>query len=90
MISSRSGLIGTFSVLPVQSSFQEYKNTNPVIYLRGIQYSEMESILQFIYLGEAKFYEERMNEFFNVAKNLDIRELAKGIEDGDETLLFFY
>ena len=45
----------------------------------------MESLLQFIYLGEAKFYEERMNEFLNVAKNLDIRELAKGIEDGDET-----
>ena len=60
-------------------------NSHPVIYLRGIQHSEMESILQFIYLGEAKFYEERMNEFLNVAKNLDIRELAKGIEDGDET-----
>ena len=30
-------------------------NTNPVIYLRGIQYSEMESIMQFIYLGEARF-----------------------------------
>ena len=58
-------------------------NNHPVIYLRGIQYSEMESILQFIYMGEAKFYEERMNEFLNVAKNLDIRELAKGIEDGD-------
>ena len=37
-------------------------NTNPVIYLRGIQYSEMESIMQFIYLGEARLYEERMNE----------------------------
>ena len=58
-------------------------NNHPVIYLRGIQHSEMESILQFIYLGEAKFYEERMNEFLTVAKNLDIRELAKGIEDGD-------
>ena len=45
-------------------------NNHPVIYLRGIQYSEMESILQFIYMGEAKFYEERMNEFLNVAKNL--------------------
>ena len=60
-------------------------NSHPVIYLRGIQHSEMESILQFIYLGEAKFYEERMNEFLNVAKNLDIRELAKGIEDSDST-----
>ena len=58
-------------------------NNHPVIYLRGIQHSEMESILQFIYLGEAKFYEERMNEFLTVAKNLDIWELAKGIDDGD-------
>ena len=61
-------------------------NNHPVIYLRGIQHPEMESILQFIYLGEAKFYEERMNEFLTVAKNLDIRELAKGIEDGDSTI----
>ena len=56
---------------------------NPVIYLRGIQYPEMESILEFIYLGEAKFYKERMNEFIMVAKNLDIRELGKGIMIGD-------
>ena len=28
------------------------KNSSPIIYLRGIQYSEMESIMQFIYLGE--------------------------------------
>ena len=37
------------------------KNTNQIMYLRGIQYSEMESIMQFIYLGEATFYEERMD-----------------------------
>ena len=28
----------------------------PVIYLKSINYSEMESIMQFIYLGEATFY----------------------------------
>jgi len=65
-------------------------NNHPVIYLRGILYSEMESILQFIYLGEAKFYEERMNEFLTVAKNLDIQELSKGIEDGDSTAVNEY
>merc|ERR1711949_108278 len=55
-------------------------NINPVIYLRGIQQSEMESIMQFIYLGEAKFDEERMNEFLKVSKNLEIKELSTGIE----------
>ena len=37
-------------------------NTNsnhPVIYLRGIQYSEIESIFQYIYLGEAKFMRKK-------------------------------
>ena len=60
-------------------------NNHPVIYLRGIQHSEMESILQFIYLGEANFYEERINEFLTVAKNLDFRDLAECFEDGDST-----
>ena len=55
-----------------------------MIYLRGIQHSEIESILQFIYLGEAKFYEDRMNEFLLVAKNLEIRELGKSVEVGGE------
>ena len=52
------------------------KNSNTLMYLRGVQYSEMESIMQFIYLGEATFYEERMDEFLAVAKSLEIKELC--------------
>ena len=52
------------------------KNSNIVMYLRGIQFSELESIMQFIYLGEATFYEERMDEFLAVAKSLEIKELC--------------
>ena len=54
----------------------EIQNQHPVIYLRGIQFSEIESILQFIYLGEAKFLEHRVNEFLSVAKNLEIKEFS--------------
>ena len=53
------------------------KNSNQIMYLRGIQFSEMESIMQFIYLGEATFFEERMDEFIAVAKLLGIKELCK-------------
>ena len=53
------------------------RNNSPIIYLRGIQYSELESIMQFIYLGEATFYEERMDEVLAVAKSLEIKELCK-------------
>ena len=60
-------------------------NNHPVLDLRGIQHSEMESILQFIYLGEASFHKDRMNEFFMVAKSLDIRKLGNSIEVGHFT-----
>merc|ERR1719342_202001 len=42
---------------------------------------EIESILQFIYLGQATFYQDRMNEFLNVAKSLEIKELSKNLDD---------
>ena len=64
-------------------------NTNdnhPVIYLRGIQHSEMKSILKFIYSGESNFHEERMDEFLLVAKNLGIKELGNNAEVGDSVV----
>ena len=39
--------------------FKKEKNSSSIMYLRGIQFSEMESIMQFLYLGEATFFEER-------------------------------
>ena len=56
--------------------FKREKNSSLIMYLRGIQFPEMESILQFIYLGKATFKEERMDEFLAVAKLLEIKELC--------------
>ena len=53
---------------------------HPLIYLRGIQSYEMESILQFMYLGEGKFCYERMGEFMKVAKDLEVKDISKGVE----------
>ena len=58
-------------------------NNHSVVYLRGIQHSDMESILQFIYLGETNLHKERLNEFLIVAKDLGIQELGDGIEVED-------
>ena len=33
-----------------------------------------------MYLVDAKFYEERMNEFMSVANNLEIKDLSKGVQ----------
>jgi len=53
------------------------------IYLRGIEPQEMKSILQFMYLGQATFYQDRMNEFLDVAKSLEIKEISNDVERDD-------
>merc|ERR1712173_401715 len=57
-----------------------------VVYLRGVNEPEMKSILQFMYLGQATFYQDRMNEFINVAKSLEIKEISKNVEYETEDL----
>ena len=52
------------------------QSARSIIFLKGVYSSELESIMQFIYLGEATFYEERMKEFIAVAKSLEIKELC--------------
>ena len=53
---------------------------HPLIYLRGIQSYEMESILQFMYLGEGKSYHERMAELIKIATELEVKEISNGLE----------
>ena len=50
---------------------------HPLIYLRGIQSYEMESLLQFMYLGEGRLNYERMGEFIKVAEDLEVKEISK-------------
>ena len=48
---------------------------NSMIYLRGVNPMDMKSVLEFIYLGQASFYQERIESFLFLAKDLGIEEL---------------
>ena len=45
------------------------KNNQPIIFLKGVKYEELEAILQFIYLGQATFHEERVSKFLEAASS---------------------
>ena len=65
--------------------FKNILNSNPVstsIYLMGVHHDELESILKFIYLGEATCNQKRVNELLNLAMNLDIKGINKNVIDG--------
>ena len=47
----------------------------PVIYLRGIKSREMESIINFIYLGQVIIPQSSMSDFLAVANDLEIEHL---------------
>ena len=65
--------------LVFKSTISDNSLPSLTIFLRGIQSQEIDSILQFLYLGQATFSQERMNEFLNVAKSLEIKEINKNI-----------
>jgi len=52
------------------------KHPNPYIYLRGVFYNDLISILDFIYNGEVNVAQEDLNSFLAVAEELQIKGLT--------------
>ena len=69
-----------------KSIINDLPHNNSVIYLKGIQHQEMESVLEFMYLGVATLDQERINGFLDVAKNLEMKEISEGVKFNDEKL----
>ena len=59
---------------------------HPLVYLRGVNHEELDSILQFIYLGKALLRHSNMKRFALAVKDLQIKKLAE-IRLGDESEL---
>ena len=83
-IKAHMNILGTASPF-FKEIFQKERSSHPTIYLRGIQFFVIESIMQFIYLGKATFFEERMDEFLAVAKSLEIKELCNAKSETDNS-----
>ena len=69
-----------------KSIIDNISEKNSVIYLKGVKYQELEYVLEFIYLGETKFSEEKMEGFLDAATSLEIKEL-KDIRIEKEAIL---
>ena len=86
-IKAHKNILGAWS--PVLKDIFETELGQPsIVYLRGINHSTMESVVQFIYLGEVSLNEDSINDLLSVAKDLKIWQLceAKVIEDETEQI----
>ncbi len=52
------------------------RHPNPYIYLRGVSFTDLASILDFIYNGEVNVAQEDLNSFLAVAEELQIKGLT--------------
>ena len=49
---------------------------HPMIYLSGVKHKQLESILQWMYLGETNVYKDNIDEFVEIGKYLEVKELV--------------
>ena len=68
-----------------KSILDEMNDSKAIVYLKGIKHMELKPILDFIYCGQASFYQERTKEFIKVAKELDVKEIKDVPEEEDYT-----
>ena len=55
------------------------KHPHPLIYMRGIKSDNLTALLDFLYYGEANIYQENLDNFLGIAKELQLQGL-----DGEE------
>merc|ERR1711892_672421 len=50
---------------------------HPLIYLKGVKYQELLSVLNFMYLGEVNIAQDELNSFLAVAEDLRVKGLTQ-------------
>merc|ERR1712016_358844 len=55
---------------------QKSKHPHPLIYLRGFQSKDFESILDFLYFGEANVHQEDLDSFLAIAEEIELKGLT--------------
>ena len=61
-------------------------HSHPLLYLRGIKQTELQAILKFMYFGETQIFENRINDFVSLAKDLEIKEISEEQDESEDDL----
>lgn len=59
---------------------RRHKHQHPLLYLRGVTFSDLESVLAFMYHGEVNIAQDQLNSFLAIAEDLKVKGLTQGKE----------
>jgi len=61
-----------------RSVLRRNPHAHPLLYLKGVRYSDLTSVLNFMYHGEVNVAQEELNSFLAVAEDLKVKGLTQG------------
>merc|ERR1712183_877637 len=50
---------------------------HPLLYLKGVQFTDLQAVLNFMYHGEVNVAQEELNSFLSVAEDLQVKGLTQ-------------
>ena len=59
-----------------QKVLERNKHPHPLIYMRGLNFDDLVAIVDFLYFGEAKVYQENLESFLVIAEELHLKGLT--------------
>ena len=76
-------------ILCSSSSFFEniltqHNHPNPLIVLSGVQHDVLKSVLDFVYLGQARVSSSQVDSFMQAARTLKINGISENLEDKED------
>jgi len=60
-----------------RSILRQNPHQHPLLYLKGVQFTDLQSVLNFIYHGEVNVAQEELNSFLAVAEDLQVKGLTQ-------------
>ena len=57
-------------------------HAHPLLYLKGVKFTDLQSVLNFMYHGEVNVAQEELNSFLAVAEELRVKGLTQGQQSG--------
>merc|ERR1711953_1560362 len=65
-----------------RSILRKNPHAHPLLYLKGVKFSDLQSVLNFMYHGEVNVAQEELNSFLAVAEELRVKGLTQNNQGG--------
>ena len=64
--------------------FVRNPHPKPMLYLKGLRYEDVKSVLEFIYFGQTEICQEKISRFIGIALDLEITGIDENILDSEK------